>query len=128
MEINQKKPPRNYLVGANKKFYIKDSGDIYLEDDEQITFKNKSGTEYDFARKDWGYYASPSLNGRLLNFNLRACLIRNTKNNRYFVLIVEKNHEESFNNYLESESCEIVSWMDDTEKLDKIRNLMNEKK
>ena len=106
---------------------MKDCGDVMLNDDEQITFKTKQGTEYDFAKKDWGYYASPSLNGRLINFNLRACLIRNTKTNRYFVLIVEKNFENKFNQYLTEESCEIVTWMDDTEKLDKIRNLIYEK-
>ena len=127
MKIKEKIPPRNFLVGTNKKFYMKDCGDVLLSDDEQITFKTEQGTEYDFAKKDWGYYASPSLNGRLTNFNLRACLIRNTKTNRYFVLIVEKNFEDKFNQYLTEESCEIVTWMDDTEKLDKIRKLLNEK-
>ena len=128
MKINEKIPPRNFLVGTNKKFYIKDCGDVFLNDDEQITFKTEEGDEYDFAKKDWGYYASPSLNGRLINFDLRACLVRNTKTNRYFILIVKRNSEENFNKYLIEESCEIVSWMDDTEKLDNIRNLLNEKK
>ena len=128
MKINEKIPPRNFLVGTNKKFYIKDCGDVFLDDDEQITFKTDEGDEYDFAKKDWGYYASPSLNGRLINFDLRACLVRNTKTNRYFILIVKRNSEEKFNKYLIEESCEIVSWMDETEKLDNIRNLLNEKK
>ena len=124
MKFKEKSPPRKFLVGTHNKFYINDCGSIYLEDDEQITFKTNNDTEYDIAKKDWGYYATPSLNGRLYNFNLRTCLIRNTKTNRYFILIVEKNHEDDFLKYLISESCEIITWMDTTEKSDKIKKLL----
>tara|TARA_B100001971_G_C17915977_1_gene395271 strand:- start:79 stop:462 length:384 start_codon:yes stop_codon:yes gene_type:complete len=126
MKINEKTPPRNFLVGTNEKFFMKDCGDIFLNDDELLTFKTTSGTEYDFSRKSWGYYATPSMNGRLENFNLRTCLIRNKKSNRYFILIVEKGHEDEFNKYLDQESCELVTWMDSTYELDKIRQLINE--
>ena len=105
MKIKEKIPPRNFMVGTNEKFFIKDCGDIYLENDEQVTFKTNDGKEYDFAKKSWGYYASPSLNGRLNNFDFRTCLIRNTKSNRYFILVVQKNHEKDFNIYLKQESC-----------------------
>lgn len=127
MKIKEKIPPRNFLVGTNKKFYMKDCGDVLLNDDEQLTFKTEDGTEYDFAKKDWGYYASPSLNGRLINFNLRSCLIRNTKTNRYFILVVQKNHEDNFKKYLKQESCEVIVWMDSTKNLDKIKEIFNEK-
>ena len=33
--------------------------------------------------------------------------IRNKLSNRYFILVVEKNHEDNFYKYLKSESCEI---------------------
>jgi hypothetical protein len=49
----------------------------------------KSGAEYDVAAKDWGFYATPSLNGRLQQFGLRGVLIRNRGTGRYFVLLVE---------------------------------------
>ena len=126
MKFNKKNPPRTFAVENKKKFYIKDCGDVFLDENEQVTFKNNNTTEYDVVRKKWGYYASPSLNGRLINFNLRACLIRNTKTNRYFILMVEKTYEDDFQKYLDDESCEIVSWLDDTKKLDKIKNLLSE--
>ena len=126
MKFNKKNPPRTFAVENNKKFYIKDCGDVFLDENEQVTFKNNNTTEYDVVRKKWGYYASPSLNGRLIHFNLRACLIRNTKTNRYFILMVEKTYEDDFQKYLDDESCEIVSWLDDTKKLDKIKNLLSE--
>ena len=77
MNINQRHPPREFEVGFEHKSILKDCGAIHLEPDEQITFVTAGGHEYDVARKDWGFYATPSLNGRLVKFALRAVLVRN---------------------------------------------------
>ena len=81
----------------------------------------ESGAEYDVARKDWGFYATPSLNGRLETFGLRGVLIRNTLTGRYFVLLVERGREDAFAAYMAQESLEVVAWLDGTDALDALR-------
>lgn len=98
-----------------------DCGSVALAPDEQLTLVTEAGGELDVARKDWGFYATPSLNGRLSGFGLRAALIRNRVTERYFVVVVERGHEASFDAYLEQESCGVVAWLDTTEALDALR-------
>ena len=124
MEYIEKKPPRKYTVGAQQQVTISDCGDVYLEADEQLTFKTKSGCEYDLSRKDWGFYATPSLNGRLLDFNLRAVLIKNTTSKRFFVLLVEKGKEELFLEYARIEGLKIVTWLDNDQALEDLEKQM----
>ncbi|MCR6737155.1 MAG: hypothetical protein NVV83_25025 [Afipia sp.] len=84
---------------------------MQLAADEQITFVTEEGGEYDVTRKEWGFYATPSLNGRLAGFNLRPVLVKN-RVNRFFVLLVEKGKEAAFDRYVKSEPLKIVSWLD----------------
>src|SRR5438105_15753607 len=70
-------PPRAFQVGRTEKIWIRDCAHISLEPDEQVTFLTGEGAEYDVARKDWGFYATPSLNSRLARFGLRGVLVRN---------------------------------------------------
>ncbi|MCB1920361.1 MAG: hypothetical protein KDJ28_10335 [Candidatus Competibacteraceae bacterium] len=121
MKFAIKDPPRHFTVGHSVKFEIKDCGSLALEADEQITFTTESGAEYDVARKNWGFYATPSLNGRLQSFGLRGVLIRNRLTSRYFVLLVERERESDCERYLEQESCDVVAWLDSTETLDQLR-------
>jgi hypothetical protein len=113
MRFDQKDPPRVYLVGKN--IPIKDHGNLALAADEQVTLVTESGAEYDVTRKDWGFYATPSLNGRLEQFGLRCVLIQNFNTKRYFVLLVERGHEASFEAYLADETLRIVHWLDTSE-------------
>lgn len=112
MNINQRQPPREFIVGIDQNITLKDCGSIHLEPNEQITFITAAGGEYDVARKDWGFYATPSLNGRLANFALRAVLVRNSAN-FFFLLLVEKGKELQFQEYVDTEHLAIVCWMDD---------------
>lgn len=52
------------------------------------------------ARKSWGFYATPSLNGQLVTFGLRGALVKEPRN-RYFVMLVQAGKEEDFFAYLE---------------------------
>lgn len=113
MRFDRKDPPRIYKVG--KDIPIKDCGNIALAADEQVTFVTEAGAEYDVTRKDWGFYATPSLNGRLEGFGLRCVLIQNRVSKRYFVLLVERGREASFEAYLEDEGLRIVHWLDTSE-------------
>jgi hypothetical protein len=116
MKFEAKQPPRVFEVGFDKKGVIRDCGVMHLAPDEQITFVTEAGAEYDVTRKDWGFYAGPSLNGRLESFGLRAVLVRN-RVDRYFVLLVERGKEAAFGEYVAGQPLAIVAWLDTTEAL-----------
>jgi hypothetical protein len=119
MNITAKNPPRKFEVGFEIKRTIKDCAHIELDHDEQVTFKTESGSEYDVTRKDWGFYATPSLNGRLTDHNLNSVLVKN-RNNRYFILLVESGKESIFENYLREEQLNIVTWLNSDDALKNI--------
>lgn len=89
---------------------------MHLASDEQVTFLTEDGKEYDVTRKDWGFYAAPSLNGRLNSFGLRAVLVKN-RIQRYFILLVERGKEESFEGYIREEPLQLIAWLDTDEAL-----------
>ena len=120
MKFDPKTPPRRFTVGNSVKFDMLDCGSMHLEPDEQITFKTLSGAEYDVAAKDWGFYATPSLNGRLEQFGLRGVLIRNRDTGRYFVLLVERGRESQFDAYCVQENLAVIAWLDSTDALDQL--------
>ena len=109
-------PPRVFDTGRGQPIVIKDCGRMALAPDEQITFVTESGAEYDVARKSWGYYATPSLNGRLLNFGLRAALARSFVG-KYYLLLVERGREVELQRYLDTEQNQIVRWLDNDDDL-----------
>jgi len=116
MKFEPKTPPREFEVGYDVKGIIRDCGSMRLAPDEQITFLTEQGGEYDLTRKDWGFYATPSLNGRLASFNLRAVLVKN-RVDRFLVMLVERGKEELFERYVRQEPLKIVCWMDSLEAL-----------
>ena len=121
MKIDEHTPPRVLTVGNSVRFDMRDCGRVALQPDEQVTFTTEGGGELDVARKDWGFYATPSLNGRLEDFGLRAVLVCNILTGRYYVLVVERGKEAAFDAYLVQESCEVVHWLDTTEALETLR-------
>jgi hypothetical protein len=118
VRFEPKNPPRRFTVGNAVKFDMKDCGTVRLEPDEQVTFATESRAEYDVARKDWGFYATPSLNGRLEQFGLRGVLIKNRGTGRYFVLLVERGRETGFDAYCAQENLAVIAWLDSTAALD----------
>lgn len=120
MKFEAKNPPRAFTVGNSVKFELKDCGSVYLQPDEQVTFITESGAEYDVAAKDWGFYATPSLNGRLQQFGLRGVLIRNRSTGRYFILLVAQGRETAFNAYCHQENLAVIAWLDNTAALDSL--------
>jgi len=107
-------PPRAFQVGLQGQITIFDHGKIELQPNEQVTFTLPQGGEYDVTRKEWGFYATPSLNGRLEQFGLRGVLIKNRGTGRFFVLLVEKNKEAAFEKYCQAENLAAVAWLDST--------------
>src|SRR5690349_14258456 len=107
MNFAIKDPPREFDVGILR---LKDCGHILLEPDEQVTFLTESGGEYDVVRKSWGFYATPSLNGRLERFNLRGALVKSRKP-QYFLMLIERGKEVLFQQYLEGAQLTVLCWL-----------------
>ncbi len=123
MEFKENIPPRIFKTGNREKHEIADCAHIRLKESEQVTFKTESGTEFDVARKSWGYYATPSLNGRLASFGLRGVLVRNPLK-KYYVWLVEKGREEEFFKYLKEEQHDLITWLDGDDALENLSKRM----
>ena len=121
METNFKKNPRLYKVGLKNQITIKDCGDISLEDNEQVTFTSKSDARYDFTKKNWGFYATQSINKRLINEGFKTALVSNRMNHIY-IMVVEVKFLNLFNEYCEVENQKILIWLDDETQVNKIFN------
>jgi len=124
MKIDAKSPPRSYRCGTRQQIEIKDCGRVMADADEQLTFVTPNGGEYDLARKSWGFYATPSINGRLASFGFRTVLVKN-KIGQFFVMLVERGYEDDFQAYLADENLTVVTWFDD-KSLDRLSKLFDQ--
>jgi len=120
MEFTPQQPPRAFQVGPTGQITLLDYGKIRLEPNEQVTFTLPEGGEYDVARKEWGFYATPSLNGRLEQYGLRGVLIKNRATGKFFVLLVEKGKEKQFDEYCRQENLAVVAWIDTSSALESL--------
>ena len=112
MKIKSIKPPRVFRAGASSPVEIKDCARIRLAADEQVTFVTPEGSEYDVTRKSWGFYAAPSLNGRsgrLAKKGFKTVLVKNSRG-KFYLLLVERNHQKDFERYKKSQRLKVVRW------------------
>jgi hypothetical protein len=116
-------PPRVFKIGHGTLIELKDCGRLNLLPDEQVTFITENGAEYDVVRKAWGFYATPSLNGRLRQFGWRSALVRSS-NGRYYIMLIESGKEADFQAYLKNEKQTIVTWLDSDETLTTLERKM----
>ena len=92
-------PPRKFKVGStDRSIQLSHVMDLFLTPDEQLTLKTEKGGEVDICRKEWGYYATPSLNGRLKKFGYKSCLVDSM--GRRYIHIVEKENMAVYFDYL----------------------------
>lgn len=120
MKFTPQQPPRAFQVGPTGQITLLDYGKIRLEPNEQVTFTLPEGGEYDVARKEWGFYATTSLNGRLEQYGLRGVLIKNRATGKFFVLLVEKGKEKQFDDYCVQENLAVVAWIDTSSALESL--------
>lgn len=110
MKTNFLQNPRVFTV---KEHSIKDFGKIYLSENEMISFKTKSSKEYDFVAKEWGFYATPSLNSRLQKEGFKTALVVN-EHNQIYIMVVENDKIPLFKNYLKTnQDNRIICWLDE---------------
>ena len=108
MKIRKKN--RKFKVGISN-ITLKEVAKISLKKNEMITFYNGK-SEYDVVKKNWGFYATPSINSRLKSFNFRTCLINSKVTKNKFIVIVQKKKIKEFYKYLKDEKCEVVKWLE----------------
>ena len=112
MKIKIKKKPRIFFPREDQKIKIKDLGDIELMPDEQLTFVKESGARFDFVSKNWGFYATPSVNKRLKGENFKTAIVQNSKGNIY-IMVVEIEKLFLFEEYCKMEDQKILEWLDE---------------
>lgn len=107
-------PPRAFKVGhPGREIELRHVLDLELGHDEQVTLKTETGGEFDVCRKSWGYYATPSLNGRLVAFGYRSCLVNS--GSRRYVQVVETARMDEYLAYVAEQGMEIIAWLDGDE-------------
>ena len=110
MKIQKKN--RKFFDGIKKNIVMKNVAKIFLKKNEHITFSTNDNKEYDFSKKDWGFYGTPSLNNRLKRFGYEAALVKNKNfGGKYTVLIVENTKKKLFNKYIKTEGMNIICWL-----------------
>ena len=55
----------------------------------KLVFGSNNGL-YDFCRKNWGFYCTPSINKRLKNNGFETYLVKNIYNNIYLWAVEKK--------------------------------------
>ena len=120
MKFESREPPRAFEVGGT---ILHDCGTVRLSPGEQVTFATEAGGEYDVARREWGFYATPSLNGRLGRYGLRPLLACNDAG-KFFVLLLERGRDDALAAYLRAQGMRTVCWLDDDASLRAIAAMM----
>ena len=100
----------NKVIFKNKNTKIKKAANIKLNNDCIITFISSDKKEYDFCKKKWGYYVTPSINQRLKNNNIKMAIIKNSFN-KYYICAVDNNKMKQFFNYLKEDNQKIILWL-----------------
>jgi len=127
MRIQYTRPSRKFRVGFKDKVELTEVAKISLESDELITFTGAGGVEYDITRKEWGFYATPSLNSRLPEFHLRPALVKNSRG-QWFMLLVEEGHEAEFETYCRNQELLRAAWLDDEKTLESLERALCKRK
>ena len=107
-----KKKLRKFKPSKYSEVALKDCGKIILNHNEQVTFsdKYKINNDYDVTKKDWGYYATPSINSRLKKNNFLSYIVINKSTKFFYIMLVHKNKKHIFLKYLKKENLKIISW------------------
>ena len=109
MKYKLYKKPRRFQVGMKKnKIFIKDLGKIFLRNNEMVSFKFNRKDEYDFTKKNFGFYISQSINNRVKNHNFEIFLVQSQITGNFFLLAINKNKKKEFNKYLFKEKIKKI--------------------
>ena len=110
MKLQEKIPPRVFHPAPG--IAISDCGDLELAADEQVTMISGTGKRMDVAAKNFGFYATPSVNGRLKNEGFKTALVRN-RAGQVYVMVVDTERMAEFRGYCAAESQTVLEWLDE---------------
>jgi hypothetical protein len=110
MKLAEKWPPRIFHPAPG--IAIADCGDLELRPDEQVTMVTQSGKRMDVAAKEFGFYATPSVNSRLKNEGFKTALVRNARGQVY-VMVVDRERRGAFERYCDDEGQTVLEWLDE---------------
>lgn len=110
MRLAEKSPPRVFEPAPG--VAISDCGDLELKANEQVTMVTECGKRMDVAAKDFGFYATPSVNGRLKNEGFKTALVRNPRGQVY-VMVVDRDRMSAFDTYCDTEKQTVLEWLDE---------------
>ena len=107
--------PRNFeLKSKGNKIVFSDFGEIQLDNNELITLVNTEGKRHDIVAKEWGYYITPSINKRAVDQGYKTALVKN-KDGRFYIMVLEHEKMDIFNNYLNESNQILVEFLDEKE-------------
>lgn len=81
-----------------------------MSNNENLTISSKDKKNYEICRKNWGYYATPSINFRLKKNGFRTLLVK--QNKKLFVMIVDNSKRKLFEQYIKLENYKIIKRLD----------------
>ena len=110
MKTDLKSQPRTFRVGKDNQIEISDYGQLFLNPDEMLSFVTPTKKYFDIVQKDWGFYATPSINSRLAKEGFHTALVRNLSGQEY-IMLVEKELKQKFYEYCESDNQVILRWL-----------------
>ena len=105
VKVNLRKKIRKFKVGLTN-IILKDVGSIRLNNDEIITFKYGK-KNYDFGKKNWGFYISQSINSRVKKEGFKIVLVKNIYDKYYLMAVLNK---KKFKEYCKKEKQKIIKW------------------
>ena len=106
-----KKKSRKFTTGLKKKQVIKDVGIIKIKNNEMVSFQAGNKKFHEVTRKNWGFYATQSINHRLKKI-FKTALVKNTQG-KIFLMLVEKDKIKKFKKYCLDERQIIIRWLDE---------------
>ena len=109
--MNFKKIKRKFFAGLFKKIQFNEVGKIFLKKNELISFVTEDNSEHEVIRKDWGFYATQSVNSRLKK-NYKTAKTENTQQ-KFFIMLVEKKFINKFKKYCKEEKQKVMCWLDE---------------
>lgn len=108
MRLKKINPPREFRVGKKRDISIVQSGQLFLENNEQLLLES-GGCFHAVTKKEWGFYLTESVSQRVLEAGFRVGIMQNEAG-RSYVVLVESEKVPSFQLYCDAEKQE-VRWI-----------------
>jgi hypothetical protein len=109
MRIDETQPPRHFVVAGVE---LVECAHVALSPGEFVTFATPEGREYDVVAKEWGFFATPSVNNRLRSFGFRTAILVDAAGKRFVVLVAE-DRMAHFEAYLASTGDRVEEWLEE---------------